>query len=81
MGGTPSSIKLYSDLDNQSDLCKTSETLFSVFLKLILCIFIYVFSGFQKHTRAQMFQQAALKPKIWQLSRTLFFCLVVTTAC
>lgn len=81
MDDTPSSIKLYSDLDNQSDLCKTSETLFSVLLKLILSIFIYVFSGCQKHTRAQMFQQAALKPKIWQLSRILSFCLVVTTAC
>lgn len=77
MGSTSLSIKLYSDLDNQSNFCKTSETLLSGFLKLMLCVFIYASSGCQQHTRAQMFQQAVLKPQV----RQLFFCLVATTAC
>lgn len=81
MGSTSSSIKLYSDLDNQSDFCETSETLLSTFLKLTLCIFIYVFSGCQQHTRAQMFQQAVLKHQVWQVNRMLSFCLVAITAC
>lgn len=80
MGGTPFSIKLYSYLDNQSDSVE-QQKLLSVSLKLMVCGFIYIFSCCQKHTGAQMFQQAALKPQVWQLSRTLSFCLVATTAC